>query len=527
MRGALRRRQESLLVGTAGLVLLVAALLPLARVALDVGALRLDLATPHLLLRLLGWVDVVGRLLLRSLALAGAVTALALLLGIPLGTLVARTDVAGRRWVLLLHAFPMFLPPFLLALGWFHLLGRHGLVGTEATAEMLFGAPGVIAVLTLAFTPVVTCLTALGLVAVDPSLEEAARVVATPLRTTARILLPLVWPAAALGGLIVFVLALSELAVPTFLRVRVYPAAVFTRLGGVAYAPGEAVALALPLIGVALVLLALERRLAARRSFAVLGLGSADHPPFALGRWRRAATGLVWLAAVLSLAPVASLAWRAGREGFLAVPVWIGASLVTSLGSAGLAAAVIVAVGLVLGHAGARDRPGARLLDALAVLGFVTPAAVLGVGLIGVWNRPVTHWLYGSTAILVLGYVARYAAVGMRTIAVTVAQSSPSLEDAAATCGARYLRRLLGIVLPLNARGVLAAFFLALVFCLRDLELPVLFYPPGREPLPVRIFTLEANGPEAAVAALAVVHVLVTAAVLAAGLMLVRGRRAR
>jgi iron(III) transport system permease protein len=73
------------------------------------------------------------------------------------------------------------------------------------------------------------------------------------------------------------------------------------------------------------------------------------------------------------------------------------------------------------------------------------------------------------------------------------------------------------ILVPLHARGIGFAWLLALVFCLRDLEMAVLYYPAGGEPLTVRLFTLEANGPEPVVAALAVVHVVITAALLGLG----------
>jgi iron(III) transport system permease protein len=50
------------------------------------------------------------------------------------------------------------------------------------------------------------------------------------------------------------------------------------------------------------------------------------------------------------------------------------------------------------------------------------------------------------------------------------------------------------------------------------------FYPPGREPLTVRIFTLEANGPPAVVAGLALAHVIMIAALILGGTVLLRRR---
>ena len=190
-----------------------------------------------------------------------------------------------------------------------------------------------------------------------------------------------------------------------------------------------------------------------------------------------------------------------------------------------IAATIIAALGVVIGHGAARRLRGATALDALAVLAFVMPASVLGVGLIAVWNRPATRAIYGSIAILVIGYVARYTVVGVRAVASVVLQSPTNLEDAAAASGAGFARRLVRIVLPLNARGVAFGWLLALVFCLRDLETSVLFYPPGREPLTVRLFTLEANGPDAVVAALAVTHAVMTAVVLVLGSRLMPRRR--
>src|SRR5262249_52170025 len=204
MGRALKRAEEHIALALAAAVFCVVALLPLLAV---IGGAPLSGLAP--LLSGTPWF-----LLLRTCALAAAVTTCALALGVPLGILLGRADVPGRRAALLLHALPAFLPPFLLALGWFYL--PH--------PDALFSPAGAIVVETVAFTPIVTALVALGMQSIDPSLEEAGRLSAPPWKVAIRILLPITWPAIALGALLVFALSMAELGVPMFLRVRSYPA---------------------------------------------------------------------------------------------------------------------------------------------------------------------------------------------------------------------------------------------------------------------------------------------------------------
>ena len=518
----LKRAEESLALGAIGGILVLAALLPF--VFLVVNLLRAP-AEMSAGLALLGsrepWF-----VFLRSVASALVVAIASVLVGVPLGLLLGSTDVRGGKAALILHAFPMFLPPFLLALGWFYLFGRSGLLGGSGQAsDALFSLGGSVAVEALAFTPVVTSLVALALQGVDPSLVEAARVAARPGRVATRILLPFAWPAAALGALVVFALSLSELGVPMFLRVRSYTAAVFARLGAVQYAPGEALVLTLPVLIVSVALLFLERRLVGPRSFSILGLRSAETTVLPLGKWRPLGTIIAWAGALATLVPFVGLAWRAST-GFAALPDWIGTGPQNSIVPAAIAATLLTGIAVVVGRAIALRRPGAKALDALTVLAFVTPAAVLGVGLIAVWNRPATQPIYGTLAIIVIGFVARYGVLPTRTFALAVARASPHFEESAAVEGAWFLRRLVRIVVPLHARAILAAWLLAFVFCLRDLETTILFYPAGSAPLTVRIITLEANGPEPVVAALGLVHALIVAAALVLGAVAFRPRKA-
>ena len=299
----MRWNAERLVFAIAAGALALAALLPLGALF---GGFAAQLAAGEAAeLALLGSARPWG-LLAVSLARAACVTACALGVGVPLGVLVARGDAPGRRLIFALHLLPGFLPPYLLALGWFYLLGRTGLVGSERSASILFSEVGAVAVLTLALAPLATALTALGAWGVDASLEEAARVTAPPGRTLARIVLPAAAPGIALAAILIFALALSEVGVPMFLRVDAYPAAVLARLGGIDFAPGEAVVLALPLGILALGLVGLDR-LMVSRDYAVLGLRGAARAPLPLGAWRLPAAGVGLLAALLAVAPLLAL----------------------------------------------------------------------------------------------------------------------------------------------------------------------------------------------------------------------------
>ena len=137
----------------------------------------------------------------------------------------------------------------------------------------------------------------------------------------------------------------------------------------------------------------------------------------ALGPWRAPASLFCWLVAALSATPVAALAWRAGWEGFAELPRWIGNGVSNSLLPAALAATIIALVAIPVGHGLARRDRITAGMDIVAFAAFVAPPALLGVGLVALWNRPETGWLYGSWLIIALGYVGRYATIGVRAFA--------------------------------------------------------------------------------------------------------------
>ena len=82
------------------------------------------------------------------------------------------------------------------------------------------------------------------------------------------------------------------------------------------------------------------------------------------------------------------------------------------------------------------------------------------------------------------------------------------------------------IVAPLAARGLIAVWIVSYVFCLRDLGISMVVYPPGSDTLPVRILTLMANGAPTLIAALCVILVAITLLPLAAAALWLRRKSA-
>jgi len=57
---------------------------------------------------------------------------------------------------------------------------------------------------------------------------------------------------------------------------------------------------------------------------------------------------------------------------------------------------------------------------------------------------------------------------------------------------------------------MVATWLICFIFCLRDIGITMMVYPPAHDTLPVRIFTLMANSPEDVISALCVIMIMVT-----------------
>src|SRR6266542_2299580 len=501
---------RTFLLGGAGVLFIVICLLPGAYMFLLSLFGRNGAFTLSNYARL--WMEARQRqLLVTSTSLAAGASAIATVIGVPLGLLLARADLPERRLLRVALIVPLVIPPYILALAWIYLTGPtgvvSGLVGRDVLSGLTYSLPAAAIVLGIAFDPLSMLATEAALRRVNGSMEEAGLLIASTGRTFRKITLPVIAPSIAAAALIVFVLAVAEFGVPGLLRVRVYTTEVFTAFAAL-YDFGRATALTLPLLVVTAVAALLAKWIVGERH---LALSRTARPgiPLQLGQAKATVVAiLAILIALVVLLPIAVLAANAQQIASSAVASFsaIRNSIVLSI----IAATLNVCAGLLLGYARARaDIRLGTITDVLFILAFALPSTVVGVGLIGLWNRPwVPVAFYASPAMIVLAYVARFLPVTALILAASVHQVPYSTEEAAEVAGVPWTKSFRRVIVPQIHGGIAAAWVAVFIFAFGELGATVLVTPPGESTLPVRVYTLVANAPASEIASLALIQII-------------------
>ena len=150
-----------------------------------------------------------------------------------------RTHLAGaRRDTRRSCTAPVLLPPYVVALAWTYLAGHSG---------WMSGLPGAAIVLGLVLYPIPMLATEVALSPRGRAPRRGWSVRRRRRQVLRRITLPLVAPPILAASLVVFVLAISDFAVPGLLGVRVYTTEIFTAFAALYDFP-RAMVLALPLL---------------------------------------------------------------------------------------------------------------------------------------------------------------------------------------------------------------------------------------------------------------------------------------
>ena len=441
-------------------------------------------------------------LLGNSLWIAIGAATLALLLGLPLAWVLARTDLAGRTILGWIALVPALLPPFFMALG--------GARTMQSLLVWAFGLTGAslqrwnsVLVLGLVCTPLALLLIAPALREVPAGLWEAARLQGGPRGAFRTVTRPAVLPAIVATWLLAFVLSLADFAVPDLLGFMLpaggAPAHVFATEVLLQWKQhdnaGRAVATAAPLVAVTFtaVLVALwllrrspvfaDARGQRRRALRRLSPRGRVAAYMLLAALLVVSVGVPF-AGIVSWAGTGGESAAAGAAGTPAAGAQPGAlfdlsgALDRTAGSrperdrwikaAAGAALLSMLVSVVLVRQALRGPPVARwAVVAVGALALAVPGLVLSVGSMVLQRHGPNLWPDGSLAPSILVLTARFFAVALMAAWLALRALPRSQEDVAALCGADAWVQTTRIWGPRAAGGILAGGLLVGILALR------------------------------------------------------------
>ena len=463
-----------------------------------------------------------------SFVYAAGSSLISFVIGAAIAWLLQRTDVPGKGLFRFLALFPLFMPTVLVTVGWILLLDPNvgllnhiiqGAFGLENAPFNVFSLAGIIWVRGVLDVPLVFLWLWPALVAMDPSLEEAAAMSrAGPSAVMRTITFPLIFPALAATFLISFVTSIEDVTVPILIglpaEIYLFASEIFLAATRVPSDLHAASVYAVILLLITMALTVVYRRLTYHTERYVIVRGRGYRPSLTrLGRARLPLAGLMaFVLFVLVVLPIFVLLWTS-LSPYLQVPSlpglknlslqWYETLLVDPMLHRGFVNSMILGIttglivmllaliiGWVVIRSGSRFR---NVLDFLAFMPIAIPALVTGLSLMWLYlSLPLP--VYGTLWILLIAYVTRFIPYGVRLAYAGFTQLHPELEEAAYLSGSNWAKTLRTISLPLLAPTLAAGMIYTFLRAFRELPASLLLSSFRKEPYSVVAFHIWDSG---------------------------------
>ena len=496
-----------------GLLFIVVALMVLTPLLLLlVGSFQLARPGELPVYGLTGWKRAFGdksilEALWNTVSLAVVRQAIALVIGVALSWLLARTDMPWRKGLEFMFWISFFLPALPVALGWILLLdGKFGLVNQWLQALPFVTGPifniysywGIVWVHMTTSLGVKVLLLAPAFRNLDASLEESARSCgATTITTLMRIVVPLMMPAILVSTVLGLIRSMEAFEIELLLGVPIGLFVYSTKIRDlVAYEPPDyaaATALGSIFLLLLLVMVAWQRNyLGGRHYRTVTGRGFSTNPT-SLGRWRWPLFAVVlFIAFTVTVVPIAVLLMGTFMRafGYFDIPkpwtvenwhrVLVDPSLIRSLWNTvfvgfGTAVSGAIAYSLVAYVVVRRHFKGKAVLDFISWLPWAIPGILMGLALLWtVFATKILLFLYGSVYILIVALFVKSMPFGVQISKSVLVQLGPELEEAARICGGSWLAMYRRVLVPLLTPTLIVVGLLGFMSAARDISTVVL-----------------------------------------------------
>jgi len=223
---AARRREAGAaltLLGPASLLMLLTLVTPLLLLLrdslnrFDAAELRIEAVTPENYLRFFAdpfyW-----NVLVTTIRVSVIVTAVCLLLGLPMAWRLARTESRWKSALVVLMVLPLFVGSTTRTAGWMILFARGGMLDMLSGLQLMYAEPAVVIGIIAINLPFTVLTLQSVFEGIDPRLEEAAASMgAAPSRAFWRVVFPLALPGIVIAAVLCFILCMNAFATPVLL----------------------------------------------------------------------------------------------------------------------------------------------------------------------------------------------------------------------------------------------------------------------------------------------------------------------
>lgn len=436
--------------------------------------------------------------------------------------LVTMTRFRFRRVLEIALALPLAFPAYVLAYAYTDFLDHPGWVQATLRDVMGWGPrdywfpeirslPGAALMLMLVLYPYVYLLARAAFLQQSATAYIAARTLGRgPWAAFFRVSLPIARPAIAGGVLLTIMETIADFGTVSYFNVQTFATGIYQ--SWFSFADRAAAAqLALTLLGVALLLAALERMQRSRQRHHGAGRRFEVMKPPRLTGWR-AGLAVTFCALPVTLGfllPAGLLVSMGSASGQLILsPRYLG-FLQNSVTLAAIAALVTVAAAVLLGF-NARLHPTRANRAAIAIggLGYAVPGGVIAVGLMvpfAAFDNALDAWmratfdissgllLTGSIWLLVLAYSVRFMAAALSAYDAGLSTINPNIDAVARTLGRSPSTMLRGVHLPILRPSLLTAILIVFVDVMKELPATLIMRPFNFDTLAVQAHRLAAD----------------------------------
>lgn len=454
---------------------------------------------------------------------------IAVVVGIALALIVARTDTPGKEFFEFITILPFITPPIVSGIAWIILADREGglinifLEGLGLDFKLnIFSMSGIIFSSVLYMIPFVFFLTVGVMRQINPELEEASTICgASKYRTFLRVTLPLLLPGITAGALLSFMYSNNLFGIHAVIgmpaNIWLLTTTIYTSLSIVPVNFHQSAIQGLILLAMAALAMGGQSLMLGKRSYVTITGKGFRSKEVTLGRWRWLTFTICSLYIFLvALFPYLVIFFRSTKvfvfqpgmdfmdlfrrwdfseywETLFVDPpsqraiinsFWLSiTAAVLTMTLTGVTAYIITKTKLF----------GRKALGVICMIPLTLPGVVLGIAMIfGYTTYP--FMLYGTIWILLIAYIVKDLPLGLQSTQSSFLQIDKELEESARVCGASWLHQFRTVTLPLVKPGMFVGLIVIFASMVREVGASIILFSYGNEVFAYIIFNAWEDG---------------------------------